>query len=78
MLHVRQLVAHSRQQRRDRRIDNDHLIVGVIDDELQLLGKQPNVERVQYRAHTRDREVGLHMGLVVPHERADAIALLDT
>ena len=31
---------------------------------------------MQHRAHARDGQVGLEVGLVVPHERADAVALL--
>jgi hypothetical protein len=71
-----QLVAHLGEQWDDRRVDDDHAVLGVIDHIRQLVGEQTNVEGVQHRTHARHGEVGLEMGLVVPHERADAIALL--
>ena len=73
VLHGGELVAHAGQQWRDGCVDDDDTILGVVDDIRQLLGEQPNVERVQHGAHARNSEVCLHMGLVVPHERADAI-----
>jgi hypothetical protein len=67
-----------REQRQHRAVDDDDLVAGVVDDVLELLGEQPQVQRVHHRAHGRDGEVGLEVLLVVPHERADAVALLDT
>ena len=42
-----------------------------------LLRKQPDVERVQHGAHGGDRQVGLHVLLVVPHEGADPLVTFD-
>ena len=61
----------------ERVIDEDHLVLGVVDDVGELLLEQADVERVQDRADTGDREIQLEMALVVPRERPHAIALLD-
>ena len=61
-------------KRRDQRsVDDDDRVLGVVDDEGQLFGEEPDVERVQDGAHARDGEVGLHVRLVVPHERRHAV-----
>src|SRR5436189_4480305 len=49
-------------------------MVGDVDD---LLGEQPDVQRVQHCTHGWDREIGLEVLLVVPHERADAVVAGD-
>ena len=49
----------------------------MVHDVLELLGEQPDVERVQHRADAGHREVGLEVLLDVPRERADAVAGLD-
>ena len=56
---------------------DDDLVVAMVDDVRELLGEEPDVERVEHRTHARDREIGLHVLLVVPHERADPIARLE-
>ena len=65
-----------RQQRSEepeqRAVDEDHLVVGVIDDVGELLGEQPDVERVQDSTGTRRGEVQLEVTGGVPRERADA------
>ena len=43
-------------------------MIGHVDE---LLGEEPDVERVEHGAHARDGEVGLHVALVVPHKGAD-------
>ena len=52
-------------------------VLGVVDDVGQLLGREPDVQRVQHRPHAGDGEVGLQVALVVPAEGADPVALLD-
>ncbi len=75
---VRQLVPNRGQERGDRPVDQDHLVLGVIDHVGQLLGEEPDVQRVQDRAHARDGQIGGHVGVVVPHERAHPVAPFDT
>ena len=64
------------QQRHQRVVDEDDLVLGVVDDVGQLLLEQADVERVQHRAGAGHREVQLEVALVVPGERADAVARL--
>ena len=72
-----QVVLDGGQQRDERGVDDDATVLGVVDDVGQLVGREANVERVQHRAHGGDGEIGLEVALVVPAERADAVALLD-
>ena len=65
------------EQRHERLVDEDHLILGVVDDVGELIGEQPDVERVQHRPHTGNRHVELEVALVVPRERPDPIPVLD-
>ena len=67
-----QVRQHAGQQRDQRRVDDDHAVLGVVDDVDELLGEQPQVQRVQHRAHARHGEVGHQVLGVVPHERGDA------
>ena len=55
------------------RVDDDDLVLGVIDDEGQLFGEEPDVEGVQDRAHAGNGDVRLHVRLVVPHEGGDPV-----
>ena len=66
------------EQRHQRVVDDNDLVLGVVRDVDDLLGEQPHVEGVQDRAHRRRREVGLDVLLVVPHERGHDVALADT
>jgi hypothetical protein len=72
-----QLVGHPGQQRDERIVHDDDLVLRVIGHVDELLGKQPDVERVKNGAHARHGEVGLEVLLVVPAERGDAIPRLD-
>ena len=74
-LHLRQ---HPRQQRHQRVVDDDDLVLGVVGDVHQLLGEEPDVERVQHGLHRRDGEVALEVLLVVPLERRDPVTVRDT
>ncbi len=62
------------EERQDAAVHEDHPVVGVADDERQLVGGQPQVERVQHGAHRRDGEVRLHVLRVVPHAGGDHVA----
>ncbi len=63
------------ENRHDRVVDEDDAVLGVVDDVGELLGEQADVERVQHRTDARHRHVQLEVALVVPRERANAIAL---
>ena len=58
-------------------VDDDDLVVGVRGDVDELLREQPDVERVEDRAHRRHRQVGDEVLGVVPHERGDALVAVD-
>ena len=51
-LHLRQVRGEQADQRV---VDDDDLVLGVVGDVDELLGEQPDVERVQHRAHRGDR-----------------------
>ena len=59
-------VAHLRQQGEEVGIDQDGLVVSVLQNEGQLLGRQPDIERVQDTARARNSEVRLKMPGAVP------------
>ena len=65
-----------RQQRREqteqRAVDEDHLVVGVVDDVGELLGEQSDVQRVQDAPGARRGEVQLEVAGGVPPERRHA------
>ena len=58
-------------------VDHDRPILGVGDDEAQLVAVQPRVERVQHRSHRGHREVHLEMLGLIPHQRGHGVAGLD-
>ena len=72
-----QVVLDARQQRNERGVDDDAAVLGVVDDVGQLLGREPDVQRVQHRSHAGDGEIRLEVALVVPAEGADAVTRLD-
>ena len=57
------------EQPEQRLVGEDHLVIGVVDDVGQLLGEQPDVERVEDTTGTRRREVQLEVACGVPGER---------
>ena len=68
VLHGLQLRQVRREQADQRVVDDDDLVLGVVGDVDELLGEQPDVQRVQHGAHRGDREVGLEVLGVVPLE----------
>ena len=60
-------------QRQQAAIDEYHLVVGVVDDERELVGVETKIERVEHATHERDAEVRLEMLIVVPAERGNAV-----
>jgi hypothetical protein len=65
------------QDRNQRVVHEDDLILTVVDDVGQLLREQPDVERVQHRAQAGHAHVDLEVLLRVPHEGGYAIAIVD-
>ena len=70
----RQLAVQRREHRQQRRVDEQQLVLGVVDDELQLLRKKAWIDRVQHGAQARDRVVELEVAIVVPGQRAHPVA----
>ena len=60
------------EQAEQRTVDEDHLVVGVVDDVGELLGEEPDVQRVQHPAGAGGGEVQLEVAGRVPRERRDA------
>ncbi len=77
MLDGFQIRSYASEERHQRVVYDDCAVFGVIDDVSELIREQSQVERVQHRAHRRNREVGFHMFLLVPAERAYSIAFAD-
>lgn len=65
------------EQRQQRRVDDDDLVLGVVRHVDQLLGEESDVEGVQHRAHRRHGQVGLEVFGVVPHEGRHALVAVD-
>src|SRR5262249_43159387 len=72
-----EVAGHSRQQRNDRLIYDDHLVLSVIDYVRKLFRKESEIQSVKNRTHARDCEISFEMFLSVPRERAYAITLLN-
>ena len=72
-----QVRQHPGQQRDQRRVDDDHPVLGVVGDVDQLLREQAEVEGVQHRAHARHRQVGDEVLGVVPHQGGDPLVAGD-
>ncbi len=65
------------QRRREGVVDEDHPVLGVVDDVGDLVGEQADVDRVQDGAEARHAEVELEVALAVPAEGRHPVALLD-
>ena len=65
------------QQRNQRRVDDHDVITRVVGDIADDLRVQPEVQGVQDRAHGRDRQVGLEVLCVVPHQGRHALVPVD-
>ena len=64
-------------QRQQRFVHQDDAIVGVVDDEGELVGMQAEVQRVEHGARHRHAEVRLEVLMMIPRERRHAIARPD-
>ena len=74
VLSMRRQLLHQRQEHR---IDEQPGVLGVVDDEGDLLREQARIDGVADRADAGDAVVELEMAVVVPGERRDAIADAD-
>ena len=59
-------------------VKEHHLVFGVVDDVDQLLRMQARIAGVHYHAAARDGVIRFQMAVVVPRDRADRTALLQT
>jgi len=59
-------------------VDEEDLVLGIPDDELEVLRKEAQVEGVEHGAHGGDRVIELEVAVVVPAEGRDPVALADT
>ena len=58
----------------ERVVDEDDPVLGVVDDVDELLREEPDVHRVEHRAHAGHREVELEVPAGVPGEGGDPVA----
>ena len=58
-------------------VDDHDLVARVAGDVGQVVGMQPQVERVQHGAAAGNRHVGFEMLVMVPAKRGHAIAVFD-
>ncbi len=58
-------------------IEDDHPVLGVLDDIRKIAGVQADVQRVQHGAHGRHRKVRLQVLTIVPGQRRDTVAWAD-
>ena len=72
--HRGDLALQRRQRWQQRGIDEQQLVRGVIDDELELFREQPWIHGVQHGPHARNRVIQLEVAIVVPRQRRDAVA----
>ncbi len=66
------------EQREQRTVDEDHLVVRVVDDVGELVGEQADVQRVQHAARARGAEIEFEMARRIPAEGGDTAVLRDT
>ena len=64
-------------ERQQRPVRDQHAVAGVLRDVADVAVMEPQVQGVEHETAARDAEVRLHVLVVVPAERGDAIALLE-
>ena len=72
----RVLVGELAVERQQDVVDDQEAVLGVGGDPADLVRRQAQVQRVHHAAGGRNAEVALEVGVVVPAQRRDAIALL--
>ena len=75
MLDRRQLAAQPLDDRQEHRVEQQHAVLGMVDDIDQLLVEQPRVHRMQHAAQARAAVPADQMMAVVHRQRRDAVAL---
>ena len=70
------LVFDARQQRQQHVVHDDEAVAGMVDDVGEVNRRQAQIERVQHAARAGDAEIGFEMRVVIPGQRADAVAAL--
>ena len=66
------------EQRHEHDVGKDPAILGMVDDENQLLREQSRVDRVADVARPADAVIGLDVPVVVPCKRRDSVARIRT
>jgi hypothetical protein len=61
-------------ERREREVEEDQTVFGVVDDVRKLLEKQPRIDRVDDGTRPGDAVVELEVAVTVPSERPHTIA----
>src|SRR6267143_2397945 len=73
LLDALQILRHALQRRYQRGVDEDHLVVGVVDHELEMLGEEARIQGMEHGAGAGNSEVELEVAVVVPGQGADPI-----
>ena len=69
-------MGHLPVQRQQHVVDDQEAILRVGSDPADFVGRQAQVQGVHHAARCRDAEVALQVGVVVPAQGGDAVALL--
>ena len=75
VLHGRALRSDRFHQRQEAQVEAEDLVLGVVHDPDQLVGRQTRVERVDHAPTAAHAVVELEVAVAVPSERRDARAL---
>jgi len=69
---------HLLGERHKRQVEEQHLVLGVVDNVGELVGEEPRVDGVAHGADAGDRVIGLEVAMVVPGDRRHPVAEPDT
>ena len=65
-----------RNHAREQVLDQEHSVLGVVDDPADLIGVQPDVDGVQHAAHARHAQVGFEVAVGIDGQRGDPLTRL--
>ncbi len=68
---------HLVELRQQTTIEDDHPVLGMLDDVREIAGVQANVQRVKHGPHRGHRKVRLQVLTIVPGQRRDTVARTD-
>jgi hypothetical protein len=74
---VAKLPEQTLHQRHEGQVDEQHPVLGMVDDVGDLRLEQPRVDGVDYRPHAGNGEVELVMAVAVPGQRPDPVTRTD-